>query len=202
MPTPDVLISDLGGVMLFINPNLAYEALAEQAGITKYDANIFTEYWRIKGDEGLLDAEEFWKCVCCELGLKNFGYRALHRIYAQIWTPNRALITELALWRKSGRPAYLLSNISAFHWENVQPCFPKHLFDRCFLSFELRARKPREQAFRAVLEAAGVPPERCLFIDDQERNIAAAAAIGMDAWRYTLETHEALVEKIRSLIAA
>ena len=40
-------------------------------------------------------------------------------------------------------------------------------------------RKPEERIFRHAAELLGLRPEQCVFIDDMEANIEAAAAIGM-----------------------
>jgi putative hydrolase of the HAD superfamily len=40
-------------------------------------------------------------------------------------------------------------------------------------------RKPEERIFRHAAELLGLAPEQCVFIDDIEANVEAAAAIGM-----------------------
>jgi putative hydrolase of the HAD superfamily len=41
--------------------------------------------------------------------------------------------------------------------------------------------KPDPRAYRLLLEAIDLPAESCVFLDDQQRNIEGARAIGMRA---------------------
>ena len=58
------------------------------------------------------------------------------------------------------------------------------LLDHVVVSGEVGAAKPDPAAYRAVIERAGVPPERLVFVDDKQVNVDAAAALGMDAIRF------------------
>lgn len=45
-------------------------------------------------------------------------------------------------------------------------------------SHEIGVRKPDPRAYQALSDALGVPPEATVFIDDAERNVAAARSAG------------------------
>jgi len=53
------------------------------------------------------------------------------------------------------------------------------MFDYTVISGDVGMRKPEEQIFRYTFELIGLPPEECVFIDDLEHNIRAAASLGM-----------------------
>lgn len=53
-----------------------------------------------------------------------------------------------------------------------------------FVSCELGVRKPEPRFFATVLHRLGVAPERCIFVDDLERNCIPARAIGMDVIQF------------------
>jgi epoxide hydrolase-like predicted phosphatase len=53
------------------------------------------------------------------------------------------------------------------------------LFDAVVISGECGMRKPEEAIFLHAAKSLGLEPEQCVFIDDMEANIAAAAACGM-----------------------
>ena len=53
------------------------------------------------------------------------------------------------------------------------------LFDAVVISSECGMRKPEPEIFRHAADLLGLPPEQCIFIDDIEANIIAAAACGM-----------------------
>jgi FMN phosphatase YigB (HAD superfamily) len=52
------------------------------------------------------------------------------------------------------------------------------------LSCETGYRKPDPRAYTSLLEAAAVPAEECLFIDDRERNVEAAREQRINAIRF------------------
>jgi putative hydrolase of the HAD superfamily len=52
-------------------------------------------------------------------------------------------------------------------------------------SARLNAAKPDPNIYLAAAERAGVPPTRCLFVDDSAVNTDAAAALGMAAHHFT-----------------
>jgi putative hydrolase of the HAD superfamily len=58
-------------------------------------------------------------------------------------------------------------------------------FQLAFSSCYLGLRKPEPAIFRRALDILGKPPERILFIDDRNENVAAASAAGMKTIRFT-----------------
>lgn len=52
-------------------------------------------------------------------------------------------------------------------------------FDCATFSFELGAFKPDRQMFLDALSKMGLPPEQTVFIDDNPKNLAGAAALGI-----------------------
>lgn len=55
------------------------------------------------------------------------------------------------------------------------------LFDREFYSCDIGHKKPEAAYFLAILADLELPPERVLFIDDNEANVAAALSLRMNA---------------------
>lgn len=56
--------------------------------------------------------------------------------------------------------------------------------DAVFASAELGVAKPDPEVFTLVCEALRLPPERCLFVDDSARHVAAAVALGLRGHHY------------------
>jgi putative hydrolase of the HAD superfamily len=53
------------------------------------------------------------------------------------------------------------------------------IFDEQFYSFELGFVKPDTGYFRAIMDRIDVAPDRVLFIDDHEDNVAGASEVGI-----------------------
>lgn len=70
------------------------------------------------------------------------------------------------------------------------------VFDTVLLSGEVGVRKPDPAFFALATDAIAVPPERCAFVDDLDRNVTAARELGMFGVHHTdpEETAAALEE--------
>lgn len=76
----------------------------------------------------------------------------------------------------------LLSNTNELHWSQVTEgtdVFDR--FDALFLSYETGHFKPDAAAFGQVVAHYGCSPSDILFLDDVERNVAAARTAGLEA---------------------
>jgi epoxide hydrolase-like predicted phosphatase len=79
--------------------------------------------------------------------------------------------------RAQGVATALLSN----SWGTAS--YPRERLDQLFdvqvISGEVGLRKPDPAIFHLTLEQLGLPAGRCAFVDDLDRNVAAAAELGM-----------------------
>lgn len=58
------------------------------------------------------------------------------------------------------------------------------LFDAFFSSCYLGLRKPDRKIYQVTLDVLQRDPEDCIFIDDRQENVAAAASLGIHGIRY------------------
>jgi len=86
---------------------------------------------------------------------------------------------------------YLFSNTNSIHIGHFHELFRKQfgfhlteLFVKDYYSSEIKLRKPNPEAFRYVLNDAGLNPAETLFIDDFEQNIATARNAGYFVLHY------------------
>ena len=61
----------------------------------------------------------------------------------------------------------------------------RRYFKVAFSSCYMGLRKPEPAIYRRALDILGCPPQRILFIDDREENVAGAAAAGIKAIQFT-----------------
>ena len=76
--------------------------------------------------------------------------------------------------RAAGVRTALLSNAGGCG----RPEWPD-LFDVVVLSGLVGVRKPDREAYELVAQRLGVPPARCVFVDDVRSNVLGAVAAGM-----------------------
>jgi putative hydrolase of the HAD superfamily len=60
----------------------------------------------------------------------------------------------------------------------------RQYFEVALSSCYVGLRKPKNAIYRRAIDILGVAPERILFIDDRQENVAAAAAAGMKMIRF------------------
>jgi putative hydrolase of the HAD superfamily len=106
----------------------------------------------------------------------------LRRMFAAS-VPVPAMYETIRVLRGAGYRTALLSNSWGCH-EYPRADFPG-LFDVVVISGEVGMRKPEEAIFRHAARALGLEPRECVFIDDVEANVAAAAACGMTGLLHT-----------------
>jgi putative hydrolase of the HAD superfamily len=82
--------------------------------------------------------------------------------------------------KNQGYKVYIISNLAA---SVVRDCADEmpflDLVDGAILSFREKVVKPDSSIYRLFLERYGLVAGECVFIDDQERNVAAARNLGI-----------------------
>jgi putative hydrolase of the HAD superfamily len=131
-------------------------------------------------ERGESDPAEFERKLAAQLihtdGARVRAAGLLGRMFAAT-LPIPAMYDLMRTLRGAGVRTCLLSN----SWGNgdyPRDDFPG-LFDAWVISAEVGMRKPEERIFLHAAGLLGLPPKQCVFIDDIEANVAAAAAIGM-----------------------
>lgn len=89
--------------------------------------------------------------------------------------------------RERGYHVHLLSNTNEAHWRRAsRECFgghPEQYFHSLFLSQEMHMAKPNDDIFLSVLSRLHASPGECLFLDDTQANVDAAAALGYRVYK-------------------
>lgn len=93
-----------------------------------------------------------------------------------------------AIFEGLGRrgPVYGISNFSRELFDRTVPAYPFLAgFTGLVLSGDVGINKPDPRIYRILLDRHGLEAGGCIFIDDSERNVAAARTVGMDAIHFT-----------------
>lgn len=186
------IIFDMGGVLVDLDLEDCKRAFKED--LNYYGIDEILDPCHQKGiwgdlEEGMLSAEDFRKIVLADSrpdAQPEDVDKAMWRILSGIAPYKAELLKKLA----QKYDLYLLSN-------NNSICLPcsagmfdevgaplEEVFKKCFYSFEMKALKPSEKFYKAVIEQIGLPGEQMLFIDDSQKNVDGAIAAGLPAVYY------------------
>lgn len=142
-------------------------------------------YWDALDDGSITDEEII---EACKKRLPERLHGVLPRIYYN-WIYNLpeipgmySLISEIR--RKYGVRIFLLSNISSYFAEHAYELPEMNHFERCFFSAEMGCIKPSREIFERVIGECGIDPCETLFVDDSEKNIKGAEAVGIHGYLF------------------
>lgn len=181
------VVFDLGGVLIDWNPRHLYRKLfRDAAAMERFLAEICTQAWNEEQDSGRPFAE-----AVALLVERHPEQADLIRAYDARWPemlagPIAESVAILAALKADGLPLYALTNWSAEKFPVALARFPfLGWFEAITVSGQIGMRKPDPRIFRHLLDRHGLNAPETLFIDDSPANVAAAAALGLQAIRFT-----------------
>jgi len=177
------VVFDLGGVLIDWNPRHLYRKLFEdEAAMECFLAGVCTPEWNGRQDAGRPFAE-----AVAELATRHPEQRAMIEAYWARWPemvagPIDDSVRILEELRAAGHELHALTNWSAETFALTRPRFPflEH-FGTILVSAEVGLIKPDPRIFDLLLERIGREAAACVYIDDSETNVVAAARLGFDA---------------------
>jgi putative hydrolase of the HAD superfamily len=109
---------------------------------------------------------------------------------AAAWGDSPATVDDAVLAvvdevRATGRPVAILTNGTTTIDEELAALDVAHRFDHVFNSAVIGHAKPAVRAFRHVLDALALPPDRVAFADDSPAKLAGATELGMPTLAFT-----------------
>ena len=122
---------------------------------------------------GEFSSEEFWVKVGVDYNLED-EYLDRHQLSV-------GLLDFLAVFKSQVEaPIYCLSNdVSEWSIKLRRKFQLDQYIERWFISGDLKIRKPSPGIYDVLIREANVKPTQMLFVDDREKNIAAANEFGI-----------------------
>ena len=205
------IVFDFGGVLTTIDTARALQRFRD-LGVEEPEQYI-TSYCQ-KGpffelENGDIDAEEFCNRLSAICGKRITYEQAMEAWMGFLVEIHEEWMEYLQGLRGEYRLA-VLSNTNPFIQGWAQTCaftsYGKPLadyFDMQFFSYRMHCSKPSEEIYHKMLEQGCMKAEETLFVDDGQKNIDAAALIGIKTlkvengadWRAQLEEILAAEEK-------
>jgi epoxide hydrolase-like predicted phosphatase len=176
------LLVDFGGV-LTTDVFASFRAFCEAEGLDpqtmrrlfREDPRALAELRRL--EVGELGEQEFAARFGPLLGIADTD-GLIDRLFAGM-RPDDEMVDAVKRAKRAGVRTGLVSNSwGAGRYDRA--AFPE-LFDGVVISGEVGLHKPQAEIFELGAERIGVPPERCVFVDDLRENCAGAEAVGMTA---------------------
>lgn len=175
---------DLGNVLVGFSHERMCRQMAQVCGVDQavvrellFDKGVQAEY-----ESGRLNASGFVDRIRRELGV-DVSEAALLEASNDIFWLNSAVIPIVRRLNEAQISTGILSNTCQGHWEFCCRQFPelKSLFRYTVLSFEVGCTKPDPAIYRRAIQAAGVPAEQILYLDDRSENVSGARDLGIQA---------------------
>lgn len=145
----------------------------------------FSRYYWDRLDEGTLSNDEWIADAKKHLPPH---LQALVPIIATTWHKRlpiidgmQALVDSL---RHRGVKLYLLSNISEFFYEHHHEIEILKDFDGILCSATVKAVKPNPEIYEILIDRYHLATNSCVFIDDRQDNLDAAAAFGIHTYLF------------------
>jgi putative hydrolase of the HAD superfamily len=182
------IIFDLGAVIIDISVPKTVEAFAQ---LLDRDHLWVEEQLKMAGifrryETGEWDDEAFRDAIREVLGVPFTDLQidtAWNALLLQI-PPARV---ELLQWLQLRYRTFVLSNTNPIHIREVNRILHRDtgvpildvLFEKVYLSYEMKKMKPSPDIYRQLLDDSGLLPEETVFLDDNLDNLAAAQQLGI-----------------------
>lgn len=182
----DTVVFDFGGVLLDWDPRYLYaKIIPDETAREWFLSNVCTPAWNMEQDRG-----RSWEEATSSLAKEFPEWRAEIEAFDLRWeeTVRGAIEGTVAVLERlhaAGTPLYGITNFSSPKLALARKRFP--FFERLrgvIVSGDEKLLKPDPQIYALLFERYGLAPQRCVFIDDVEKNVVAARQVGMKAVRF------------------
>jgi putative hydrolase of the HAD superfamily len=184
MAAVDWIVFDLGGIVVPQNADRIMARVAHELGLP---AERWAEAMNVYHDAtttGKLTLRQAYGAALHDLSLDVSTDALLSRylrLYRELCTQHDADAVALINRLKARCQVACLTNTEP---EIACICRETGLFGyfhRAYLSVDLGLKKPDREIYEAVLADTGCQPDRMVFVDDREENVAGARLAGMHA---------------------
>ena len=184
----DTVLFDLGNVLIRWDPRNLYRKLfgTDTRAMEHFLEHVCSAEWNHALDAGRPFAE-----AIPELQHRHPEYAEHIAAWRGRWPEMlggaiEGTVDLLEELRGRGHRLYALSNWSSETFPHARSTFPfLAWFEHIVISGDVGLAKPDPAIFELAVRHCRLDPARTLFVDDLERNVATARAVGMQATRFT-----------------
>ena len=191
MPNPQIVVFDLGKVLVDFDYSIAGRRVAAQSNLSPADVQAFLDHspLLVCYETGQMTRQEFFETVRDHTGFRGTA-EEFGEFFADIFSEMPEMIALHAKLRRKGIPTYIFSNTNDLAVTHIRRRFPFFAnFDGYILSYEVGAMKPHAKIYDALESLSGKRGAEILYLDDRKENIEAGASRG---WQVILQTDPAV----------
>ena len=184
---PEVVVFDLGKVLLDFDYGIATRKLAEQSEVSPDTVRSVIDQSALlyAYETGKMTCDEFYKEVCRDTGFRG-DMEVFSASFSDIFTPIEPMIGLHDRLRKRSVPTYIFSNTNPIAIAHIRRQFPFFAnFDGYVLSYEHRSMKPDFSLYEVVEKKTGKSGFQILYIDDRPENIETGKGRGWHVIHHT-----------------
>lgn len=184
---PTAVVFDLGGVLMDWNPRYVYRTLfGDEESMERFLSEVCTMDWHAAHDRGVPFDRSCAALAAAHPDQAELIWAWATRSEEMVAGPIDGTVEILAELKATGMACYALTNMEAETYPRRRERFAfMRWFDGVMVSSQEGVIKPDPEIFHRLLARFGLRAPDTMFIDDAERNIAAAAALGFRAVRFT-----------------
>lgn len=181
------VVFDIGNVLVHWEPRALYrEIFASEDEVEWFIANVCNSDWNLEQDRGRSFAEAVREATARFPEHADAIAAYDLRWHETMPGPIDGTVGILEELRQRGTPLYAITN---FNQDKFRETLERFAFLRTFrdivVSGDERLLKPDPAIYRVLLERNGIDAAACVFIDDSEKNVRGAEAVGMKAIHFT-----------------
>lgn len=175
----EAVIYDIGNVLIEWQPERFYDRVVGEERRRALFDTVDLHQMNDRVDRGHTWRDEVEACAAAYPDFAE-EIRLWHDRWLEMASPaiDRSVDLLRAL-RRASVPVFALSNFGIQPFDLAVQHYPfLEEFDRRYISGHMGVAKPDAEIYARVEESCGIAPDRLLFVDDRQDNIAAAAARG------------------------
>jgi HAD superfamily hydrolase (TIGR01509 family) len=202
--SPEVVVFDLGKVLVDFDYSIAARRLAARSRVTESEVRraIDSSPLLNRYETGAISREQFFQEVCALSGFRG-SLEEFSHFFADIFTPIEAMVDLQAQLARRQVPTYIFSNTNDLAVNHIRRQFPFFQnFSGYVLSYEHGVMKPDPRLYQVVERMTERAGEKILYLDDRIENAEAGAARGWNVIHHqTPEKTLATIGKLGLLAA-
>ncbi len=197
---PTRVVFDIGNVLLVWNPRRLYRNIfSTESEVEYFLTRVLPPEWNLEQDRGRpwSEAETLQIAQFPQYAAEIRAWRA--RWIEMIPDAIHGTVAILEALKAQGIPLYAITNFASDTLQEAKSryAFLANSFIDMVVSGDEKLLKPDPAIYQVLLDRQKLGAEDCVFIDDSQANVDAAAALGFHALHFT--TPEIFAADLRAL---